>query len=112
MLPRWARLSATVTRHGSKTSRGATVQDWSNVTTHEVAGCFLDAPSSSADYGEPEAPITQRKTLYAPPSADIKKGDRVAVGGATYQVDGVPMAYESPFHTVDYLQVQLIEWEA
>lgn len=111
MLPRWAKKAVAVTRPGSKSSRGATVPDWSSATTHEVVGCVLDAPSSSADYGEPEAPITQRKTLYAPPGADIAKGDRVTVDGATYKVDGVPMAYESPFHTRDYTQVQLIDWE-
>lgn len=111
MLPRWARKTVTVTRAGSKTSRGATVPDWSSATTHEVSGCVLDAPSSSADYGETEAPITQRKTLYAPPGADISKGDRVTVDETTYQVDGVPMGYESPFHTRDYLQIQLIDWE-
>lgn len=112
MLPRWARLSATVTRPGSKTSRGATVPDWSSATTHTVSGCMLDAPSSSADYNQPEAPVTQRRTLYAPPGADIAKGDRVTIDGATFQVDGVPLSFRSPFGTRDYVQVQLIDWEA
>lgn len=112
MLPKWAKKTVTITRPGTKESRGATVVDWTNTTTITVSGCLLDAPSSSADYAQMEAPITQRKTLYAPPGADIAKGDRVTVDDVTYQVDGVPMSYESPFGTRNYTQVQLIDWEA
>lgn len=111
MLPRWARLTVTVTRPGVRESRGSKVPDWSSATKHEVTGCMLDAPSSSADYASAAQPITGRRTLYAPPWADIKRGDRITADGATWAVDGAPALYRSPFGTRDYLDVQLIDWE-
>lgn len=111
MLPRWARLTVTVTRPGVRESRGSKVPDWSSATTHEVHGCMLDAPSSSADYASAAQPITGRRTLYAPPGADIKRGDRIEADGSKWAVDGAPARYRSPFGTRDYLAVQLIDWE-
>lgn len=110
MLPKWADVTATVERPGKRESRGSVVDDWAAAETHEVRGCWLDNQSAPADLSDPSAPVTAKAVLYAPPGADIKRGDKVAVGGSAYRIDGEPVTLRSPFGRVSHMAINLVDW--
>lgn len=59
-----------------------TLGDWQHASLLAIGPCAF-AP----DYA----------TLYAPPRSDFRALDRVAVGGSTWDVEGTPAEWRSPF---------------
>jgi hypothetical protein len=67
----------------SRTDWDQAVKVWSGTGSVQPYRAF---ESFSPD----RATSQERKTLYLPPSAVVASGDRVAVAGAMYEVDGEP----------------------
>ena len=110
-LPSWCGDVVTVLRPVMVTRRGVQVPDWSSPTPHTEAGCSVQEGTSSTDFPTAQRdPTASDATLYAPPTADIKSGDRVTLGGRTWTVDGVPFVRRSPTGRVSHKQARLKEW--
>ena len=71
--------------------------DWSNPDELEIDGCAFN-PGQSAEPTEVgrNAVITQPE-VYTEVGADVLAGDRLIVRGRTYEVDGDPSDWRSPF---------------
>lgn len=110
MLPAWARETVTVKRPSYRESRGSKVADWTNPVSHEIRGCWFDAPSSAMDYNDASTPITYRATLYLPPGSDIAAGDKVVANEKEWRIDGEPNVLKSPFGRVSHIVCNLVEW--
>lgn len=106
----WALVAVTVTRPGTKASRGTTVADWSNSTTREVGGCWVGNPSTSTDTAREGRDSNVKATLYAPPGADLRRGDKVTYAGVAYAIDGEPLPYPSPLGGIDHIECPLVDW--
>lgn len=109
MLPSWANDTITVERAAQRPQRGTTVPDWANAATHTVSGCSVQLPTTSMDLnGRRQTELAG--TVYAPPTADIKAGDRITFGDVRFLVDGEPMPWTSPTGRVSHLQARIVAW--
>ena len=109
MLPSWCADTITVMRPALVTSRGTVVPDWTNATVTTITGCSVQTGVTSEDRDGRTATLLGG-TLYLPPTADVRAGDRVQFGGSTYEVQGVPMAWRSPTGRVSHIQARIAEW--
>lgn len=114
MLPSWCRDSVTVVRPAAMTSRGTTIPDWENATTHALNGCSVQLPNTSMALNGREQ-TALRGTLYAPPASDVRAGDRIDWTDQMsvihrFLVDGEPMPWTSPTGCVTHVQARLAEW--
>ena len=100
-----------VVRPGVKTSRGTTIRDWNNVTTHELRNVQVTASSTQQDRDGREVNVTDMRTLRAPYIADVQPGDRVIWQGVTYEVDGEVFHSKSPTGRVSSTRCALARWE-
>ncbi|MBQ9004077.1 MAG: hypothetical protein IJ087_19715 [Eggerthellaceae bacterium] len=115
MLHRWCNQTVTVIRAPEKVERGSVIRDWENAREHVVKGCSVQPTASTRDFAKREEQSTAQFHMFAPPMADIKRGDRIKcdVGGevVTFELDGVPYQRFSPTGRVDSTQCDLIVWE-
>lgn len=114
MLPSWCRESVVVARPGTREQRGTTVPDWRHPQKHTVGGCSVQLPSTSMTL-DGRTQTSLGGTLYAPPDADLRAGDRIEWTDLTgtdhaFLVDGEPMPWTSPTGRVTHLQARLAEW--
>lgn len=80
--------------------------DWANtgsIVSTAVQGCAV-APSSGANLSGTSAEDNNNRTavivglqLYLPAGTDIRSSDRVVVRGETFEVEGIPGDWRSPF---------------
>lgn len=115
MLPSWCRDAVTVVRPAATEQRGTVVPDWANAQRHSVTGCSVQVPTTSMALDGREQ-TALRGTLYAPPTASIRAGDRIEWTDFTgvahsFLVDGEPMPWQSPTGRVTHIQARLAEWE-
>lgn len=109
MLPSWASDAITVERPPMVESRGTTVPDWAHAQPHAVTGCSVQLPTTSMSLdGRTQTELAG--TVYAPPTADIKAGDRITFGTARFLVNGEPMPWTSPTGRVSHLQARIVAW--
>lgn len=85
-----------------KRSTGGGVDDYGDPipgTTTEVPihGCLVSPRESSELTSNGRAGVIIGLTVYAPPSADVVSTDQVIVRGTTYNVEGEPGLWASPF---------------
>ena len=109
MLHNWCRDAVTIRRAQLTERRGSTVRDWTNYTEHTIRGCSVQPSSTSSNEDRAEQ-VTDRWELYAPPCADVKRGDRVVYKGTVYDIDGDPYTWKSPTGRTTHLHAHLIEW--
>ena len=112
MLPSFCRDEIMGVRAGTKTVRGATVQDWDHASRHPVGGVSVQpAATSTGDDGARVNAVVDSATVYAPPGADIKAGDRIEHDAATWRVVGAPHEVRSPTGRVSHkvLTIQAFE---
>ena len=114
MLPSFANRTVTITHPGAKSQRGTTVPDWRRAQRHTVGGCSVQLPSTSMSL-DGRTQTALGGTLYAPPDADLRAGDRIEWTDLTgtdhaFLVDGEPMPWTSPTGRVTHLQARLAEW--
>jgi hypothetical protein len=91
----------TVTRQRAgvtQDSRGDDITDWSDPSTTSYLARGVEPVSSSEDNDNRQAVITGFR-VYLPVGADVQAGDRMVLRGSTYEVDGMPAEWGSPFGT-------------
>lgn len=82
----------------SKAATGYKLGPWSTAEPLEVPGCWVSSSSSNATSQEDRVTILTSKSLYAPPRADVRAGDRIETeDGLTYDVEARPAADRNPF---------------
>lgn len=96
-------------------SRGTVVPNWANAQRSVVSGCSVQLPTTSMELDGREQTALSG-TLYAPPSASIRAGDRIEWTDFTgvahvLLVDGEPMPWQSPTGRITHVQARLAEWE-
>lgn len=81
-------------------SAAPTDVDWANPTSLVIEGVAFD-PGGSAEpiSAESDMRVITQPTIYDPSYADVTAGDRVvrALTGKTYEVDGDPAQWRSPY---------------
>ena len=110
MLPSWFRQSVTRIRPGSRVSRGSTVPDWDNTETEVINGCSVQPSTTELSQDGRVLGIEESFTLYMPPDADVRQGDRIEYRGETFTVIGVPRPWFSPTGGLDNSQVKVERW--
>ena len=109
MLPSFATYTVTRIRPAAQTERGSSFRDWENATEAAIAGCHVQPNDTSMDMDDREQTV-MTYTLYAPVGADVLRGDRIAYGGHTYDVVGVPFDWYSPTNAVSHMTCRMTEW--
>jgi hypothetical protein len=81
---------------------GNPVNNWSGATRTTVTGCAV-APRTSPESGGPDNPVAIIGLLvYAPSGTDIRATDRIEARGETWEVDGIPGDWRSPFTGTEF----------
>lgn len=75
----------------------ATGLDWSSPSSLTIEGCGFNPGQSSEPLQDARNAVITQPEVYAPPGSDVLPGDRLVVRGVTYEVDGRPAAWRSPF---------------
>lgn len=109
-LPSFCTEAVTVRRAPLAEARGALERDWSRAASHEVAGCAVQAASTSSDRGDPRDATSTAATLFAPPGADVEAGDRLECSLGAFAVEGEPMPRVSPTGAVSHVECALHRW--
>lgn len=112
MIATFARDTVTVLRPAMADERGAAVPDYTRCAETSIAGCSFQPVSSDTAWGDAAQAATVRATLFAPPGADVRRGDLVRFGGETYAVAGAPHLWRSPSGRLGHLQCALIDWRS
>lgn len=109
-LPSFCRETVTVLRAPLVDQRGTKVRDWSQAVEHYVTGCSVQFASTMTNRGEPREAVSDTATLFAPPGADIKAGDRLSTSMGEFAVEGHPMPRVSPTGAVSHVECSLAWW--
>ncbi len=71
--------------------------DWADAESVTIEGAFVSSSSSSSLANATRSEILTAKSLFAKPTADVRAGDRITVGGDAYMVNVRPSADVNPF---------------
>ena len=110
MLPSWCRQTVVRLRPTTKQSRGSAIPDWSNPDRLEIKGCSVQPASTGLSQDGRVLGISEGLTVYLPPGADIRAGDRVVIDGRTYVINGEPKAWKSATGRVSHVQINVERW--
>ena len=110
-LPSFCTETVAVARAPLADARGTAERDWSRAESHYVTGCSVQFGSTSTARGEPRDAVSSAATLYAPPGADVRAGDRIRSSMGAFSVEGEPMPRVSPTGAVSHVECQLSRWE-
>lgn len=102
--------SVTVKRARLVDRRGSMVPDWTNPEESTLSGCSFQRRTTAQDRNGRVLQVTNGAVLYAPPNADIRAGDRIEFGSATYEVDGAPMPQRGATGALSHLEITLANW--
>lgn len=106
MLPSFCNQTVTRIRPTAKTVRGSVVPDWENANSKEIHGVSMQPASTSLSTDGRVLGISDRYTLFAPPIADIKAGDRIVFDSKTYEIDGDVRIQPSVLN-LDHIEITL-----
>lgn len=70
---------------------------WDAPDALEIPDCGINPGGTSEPTQDGRNAVITRPEVYAPADADVTAGDRLVVRGETYEVDGEPAAWRSPF---------------
>lgn len=71
--------------------------DWNAPDSLDIPGCGFNPGQSSEPVQDARNAVVTQPEVYAPAGSDVLPGDRLVVRGVTYEVDGRPADYRSPF---------------
>lgn len=111
MLPSFCKQTVTRIRPGTKTSRGSSIPDWGHASTTQISGCSMQPAGTSLSQDGRVLGISAGFTLYAPPDADIKAGDRISHDGNVYTINGDVRPWPSATGKLDHLLINLERWQ-
>lgn len=106
MLPSFCNQTVTRIRPTTKTVRGSVVPDWENANSKEINGVSMQPASTSLSTDGRVLGISDRYTLFAPPIADIKAGDRIVFDAKTYEIDG-DVRIQPSVLSLDHIEITL-----
>lgn len=75
----------------------ATGEDWTTPSTLTIDDCAFNPGVSSEPVQNARNAVLTRPEVYAPAGSDILSGDRLVVRGDTFEVQGRPQDWRSPF---------------
>ena len=75
----------------------ATGISWATPTLLTLPGCGFNPGQSSEPVQDARNAVITRPEVYAPFGSDVLAGDRLVIRGDTYEVDGTPADWRSPF---------------
>lgn len=76
-----------------------------------VSGCSVQPGASPEMVPDGRATATIRFTVLAPPGTVVGQESAVEYRGRLYQVDGVPLVWDSPTGSLDHVALFLIDWK-
>lgn len=88
MLPSFCKDTIKRIRPGTKESRGSIIPDWATATEKEIAGCSMQPASTSLSQDGRVLGLLDEYTLFLPPDADVKAGDRISYNGQLFEING------------------------
>lgn len=97
-------------RPGSKTERGSTVPDWSEASELVISGCSVQPAGTSLSQDGRVLGVTDGCTVYLPPNADVKAGDRIRYDGELYTITGDPRRWCSATGRLDHIMLSIERW--
>lgn len=106
MLPSFCDETVTRLRAGTKTERGSTVPDWSNINTKDIEGCSMQPASTSLSTDGRVMAISDEYALFAPAGADIIDGDRIQYKGIVYAIQGKVREQPAAMR-LDHIEIRL-----
>lgn len=71
--------------------------DWDSPDQLPIPGCGFNPGRSSEPLQDARNAVVTQPEVYAPTGSDVLAGDRLVVRGVTYDVDGDPASWVSPF---------------
>lgn len=91
---------------------GGTERDWNAPDSLEVGPCAVAPLVEDEAHQRGRVGVTEAWTLYAPYDADIEAHDRIVHEGRTFDVDGDPGRWRSPFSGREHgMAVRLVRQE-
>lgn len=106
MLPSFCRDEITRIRPGEKESRGSIIPDWTTATEKDIGGCSMQPATTSLSQDGRVLGLLDEYTLFTPPDADIKAGDRIRYNGQVYQIDG-DVRIQPAALRLDHIEIRL-----
>ena len=106
MLPSFCRDTITRIRPGETESRGSIIPDWSKATEKEIGGCSMQPATTTLSQDGRVLGLLDEYTLFLPPTADVKAGDRIRYNGQVYEIDGDVRIQPAAFR-LDHIEIRL-----
>lgn len=100
----------TVTRLRATTSidgRGSQVRDWLNASTEIIENVLVAPAAAGESHDNGREAVNRGWELFGLTSIDLLATDRVLIDGATFEVDGEPERWNSPWGGVHGLKAKL-----
>lgn len=110
MLPSFANQTVTRIRPGVKTQRGSQIPDWENTTELVITGCSVQPAGTSLSQDGRVLGVSDGYTVYMPPTADVRSGDRIVYDGDTYEINGDPRKWKSATGRLDHVMISVVRW--
>lgn len=111
MIPSFWRQTITRIRAGIKTLRGSDVPDWNVRDELDIQNCHVQPASTSLSQDGRILGTSSGLTVYVPPNADIRAGDRIRFNGNVYTINGEPQVWPSATGGLDHLILNLERWQ-
>lgn len=105
---------STVSRLRAVTStdgRGSQIRDWANASSAEIEGVFLAPASSGEGHNDSRESVGKGWSLFSLNPLDLLATDRVQANGLTFEVDGEPEAWDSPWGGISGVTAKLTRVE-
>ena len=111
MIPSFWKQSIIRLRPGTKIARGSQIPDWDSPDRLTITGCSVQPAGTSLTQDGRIAGIMDGLTVYAPPGADVKAGDRIDYCGNVYTINGDVLSWPSATGGIDHIQLNLERWQ-
>lgn len=109
-IPTWCTQEVTRIRPATTTSRGSTVFDWEHPDELVITNCSVQPSSTGLSQDGRVLGISEGFTVYLPPDADVRAGDRIGFDGDVFVISGKPKIWQSATGRVSHMQLQIERW--
>lgn len=109
-IPSWCQQSIVRIRPTTSESRGSTIFDWSNPDRLTIRNCSVQPSTTGLSQDGRVLGINEGYTVYLPPNADVKAGDRIEFEDNIYTILGEPKPWVSATGRVSHIQLSIERW--